>query len=338
MTMKALRYLFVSLAAVCLTGGAALAQQTPKMVHAGLRTLYLAPVFVAMDRGIFKANGVEVTYQELESGALSPAAILSGQAHVTSDEILGIAPLAKQGKEFMMIYNLMDRMTMNLVVRSDVLQKAGFDPKASVKDKAKVLKGLTIGITRPGAPTDTYSRYFMIMAGLDPKRDATLVQIGGGGALNAAFRSGRIDAFMLSPPFPQAAEKDGVGKIIINNTGGEVPELTGMSYIVLFTSKEFAEKNKPAVKAYAISIQESLKWIRENRDEALKLLGAKWFKDTPPETLALSFDTLLPSLSATGEFTQASFKKFLDVYKTVGETIELDLTEGKLWTNEFIKK
>jgi NitT/TauT family transport system substrate-binding protein len=177
----------------------------------------------------------------------------------------------------------------------------------------------------------------MIMAGLDPKRDATLVQIGGGGALNAAFRSGRIDAFMLSPPFPQTAEKDGVGTIIINNTGGEVPELTGMSYIVLFTTKEFAEKNKPAVKAYTRSIQQALKWIRDNREETLKLLGANWFKNTQPETLALSFDALLPSLSATGEFTPASFQKFLDVYKTVGETVEIDLTEGKLWTNDFVK-
>jgi NitT/TauT family transport system substrate-binding protein len=336
--MRTLQFICALLATLTMAGRDAAAQQMPKMVHAGLRTLYLAPLFVGIDRGIFRKNGVEVTYQELESGALSPAAILSGQAHVTSDEILTIAPLAKQGREFMMVYNLMDRMTMNLVVRNDALKKAGYDPKAPVKDRAKVLKGLTIGITRPGAPTDTYSRYFMIKAGLDPKRDATLVQIGGGGALNAAFRSGRIDAFMLSPPFPQVAEREGFGKIIIDSAGGEVPELTGMSYIVLFTSKAFAEKNRPAVSAYVKSTQESLQWIRGNREEALKLLGAKWFKDTNPETLSLSFDALLPSLSATGEFTQASFNKFLDVYKTVGETIEIDLTEGALWTNEFVRQ
>jgi ABC-type nitrate/sulfonate/bicarbonate transport system substrate-binding protein len=164
------------------------------------------------------------------------------------------------------------------------------------------------------------------------------MQIGGGGALNAAFRSGRIDAFMLSPPFPQEAERDGVGKIIINNTSGEVPELTGMSYIVLFTTKEFAEKNKPALRSYVHSIQDSLKWIGQNREEALKLLGANWFKNSKPETLALSFDALLPSLSTTGEFTPASFKKFLDVYKTIGEPVDIDLTEGKLWTNEFVKR
>ncbi|MCC6889227.1 MAG: ABC transporter substrate-binding protein [Hyphomicrobiales bacterium] len=335
--MRALHSICAMLAALTLASGDAAAQQLPKMVHAGLRTLYLAPLFVGIDRGTFRQNGVDVSYQELESGALSPAAILSGQAHVTSDEILGIAPLAKQGREFMMVYNLMDRMTMNLVVRNDVLKKAGYNPKAPLEERARVLKGLTIGITRPGAPTDTYSRYFLIRAGLDPKRDATLVQIGGGGALNAAFRSGRIDAFMLSPPFPQVAEREGVGTIIIDSAGGAVPELTGMSYIVLFTSKAFAEKNKPAVRAYVKSIQESLQWIRQNRAESLKLLGARWFKDTNPETLALSFDALMPSLSATGEFTQASFKKFLDVYKTVGEVVEIDLTEGRLWTNEFVR-
>ena len=336
--MRVLRWSFVLAIALATTHGAAIAQPMPTMVHAGLRTLYLAPIFIAIDRDIFKRNGVQVTYQELESGALSPAAILSGQAHITSDEILGIAPLAKQGKEFMMVYNLMDRMTMNLVVRNEALQKAGYDPKASVEDKAKLLKGMTIGITRPGAPTDTYSRYFMIRGGLDPKRDATLVQIGGGGALNAAFRTGRIDAFMLSPPFPQAAEKDGLGKILFNNTAGEVPELTGMSYIVLFTSKDFAEKNRPAVRAYVASVQEALKWINDNRDEALKMLGARWFKDTKPDTLALSLDVLLPSLSPTGEFTRSSFDKFLNVYKTVGETVDIDLTEGKLWTNEFVRR
>jgi NitT/TauT family transport system substrate-binding protein len=334
--MKSLRLLFVSLIFAALAGGAAQAQ-TYKLKHAGLRVLYLMPIFVAIDRGIFKSHDLEVTYSEIDSGALSPAVILSGEAQVTSDDILGIAPLAKQGKEFMMIYNLMDRMTMNLIVRKEVLARSNIDLKAPIAERAKILKGLTIGITRPGAPTDAYSRYFLVRAGLDPQRDATLMQVGGVAALSAAFRSGRIDAFMLSPPLPQTLERDGHGTIIVKNTDGEVPELTGMSYITLFTSKDYAQKNKPALKAYVKGVQEALKWIRENREEALKLLGQKWFKDTPPAALALSFDALLPSLSATGEFTPASLNKFVDAYKLIGENIDVDLSEGKLWTNEFVK-
>jgi hypothetical protein len=85
---------FVLLAAF-IFGTAALAQQTPTMVHAGLRTLYLAGLHRMIV--IFKANGVEVSYQELESGALSPAAIIgAGACHERRG--LSIAPLAKQGK------------------------------------------------------------------------------------------------------------------------------------------------------------------------------------------------------------------------------------------------
>ena len=86
-----------------------------------------------------------------------------------------------------------------------------------------------------------------------------------------------------------------------------------------------------------VSGADVLKWIRGNREEALKLLGAKWFKDTAADALAVSFDALLPALSGTGEFTQASLQKFVSVYKTIGENVDIDLSEGKLWTNEFVK-
>jgi len=330
------RIIYLALALLACPTGPVHAE-TYKLTHAGLRTLYLMPVFIAIDRGIFKDHGVDVTYREIDSGALSPAVVLSGDAQITSDDISGIAPLVRQGKEFMMIYNLMDRMTMNLVVRKDVLARAGYDPHAPLVDRLKVLRGLTIGITRAGAPTDAYSRYFLVEAGLDPQKDATLLQVGGPAGLSAAFKSGRIDAFMLSPPLPQNLERSGDGTIIVHNTDGEVPQLTGMSYISLFTSKEYAEKNGPALTAYAHSIQDALKWIKANREGALKLLGEKWFKDTAPDALAVSFDALLPSLSPTGEFTQASLQKFVDVYKSIGETIDIDLSEGKLWTNEFVK-
>ena len=109
-----------------------------------------------------------------------------------------------------------------------------------------------------------------------------------------------------------------------------------MSYIVLFTTKEFAETNKPAVKAYVRSIQDSLKWIGENREEALKLLGANWFKNSKPETLALSFNALLPSLSATGEFTPASFKKFDAQTRLVLQDELLRLWQGTGRTIVFV--
>jgi ABC-type nitrate/sulfonate/bicarbonate transport system substrate-binding protein len=88
---------------------------------------------------MFKARGLDVNYNEIDSGALSAAAILSGAAQMTSDDLMGVAPLQMQGKQFSWS-NLLDRMTMDFVVRKDALAKANFDPNAEVKTRAKVLK------------------------------------------------------------------------------------------------------------------------------------------------------------------------------------------------------
>lgn len=337
MMLKPFRLLALALAVMTFAGPAA--AQTYKLTHAGLRTLYLAPLFVAMDRGMFAKRNLEVKYEEIDSGALSAAAVLSGAAQMTSDDLMGIAPLAKQGKEFLMIYNLLDRLTMDMIVRKEVVERSGIDlKKADAKTRAKILKGLTIGITRPAAPTDIYSRFLMSEAGLDPKRDATLVQIGGVAALSAAFRSGKIDAFMLSPPLPQTLERDGHGTIVLHNTAGELPSLTDITYIALFTSKEFATKNPEAVKAYAEGISEAVHWIKANREEAIKMMKAKWFKNTPEDALKVSFDGLLPAISDTGVFSEEGLRKVQRVYQNVGEKIDLDFREGGFWTNKFVHK
>jgi ABC-type nitrate/sulfonate/bicarbonate transport system substrate-binding protein len=333
---KSLRLIILALAMLAVPLSTASAQKY-HITHAGLRTLYLAPVFVAIDRGLFKAHDLEVTYKSIDSGALSSAALISGSAQVTSSDLMGIAPLEKQGKHFMMIYNLLDRMTMDMVVRKDALKRAGYKPDTPPQEHAKILKGMTVGITRPAAPTDIFARYLMTEAGLDPKRDATLVQVGGPAALRAAFLSGKIDAFMLSPPLPQTLEKQGAGTIIVRNTLGELPSLKDISYITLYCTADYAKKNPEALKAYVKGVQEAVKWIKANESEALKLLGAKWFKSTSPEALKASLDGLLPAMSATGIFTKEGLEKVTKVYKTVGEDVDIDLSEGKLWTNAFTK-
>ncbi|HEV8464149.1 MAG TPA: ABC transporter substrate-binding protein [Pseudolabrys sp.] len=334
--LKPLRLLLFALAAMLASFSMASAQQF-HITHAGLRTLYLAPIFIGIDRGLFKARDLEVTYKEIDSGALSSAALLSGSAQITSDDLMGIAPLAKQGKHFMMVYNLLDRMTMDMIVRNDALQRAGYDPNTPAQQRGKILKGMTIGITRPAAPTDIFSRFIMLEAGLDAQKDATLVQVGGPAALRAAFQSGKIDAFMLSPPLPQTLEKQGLGTIIVHNTAGDLPSLKDISYITLFTTADYAKSNKPALHAYVQGVKEAVNWMHDHQDEALQLLGAKWFKDTAPDALKISFDRLLPAISRTGIFTKEGLEKVQRAYKSVGEDVDVNLTEGVLWTNEFVK-
>jgi NitT/TauT family transport system substrate-binding protein len=328
----------IVLAGLLIAAHAPLARaQTYHLVQAGFRVLYLAPVFVAMDHGFFKDHGVELTFKEIDSGALAAAAIMSNSAQISDLDIKGIAEMRAQGKATVLFYNLVDRVTLDMIVRKDVLAKSGVDMKAPVLERLKALKGLTIGMTRPGAPTDLYARYLLTLAHLDPDRDATIVQVGGVPALESAFRSGRISAFMLSPPLPQKLEHDGVGDILVRNTAGELPALDHFSYVALFTSADYAKSNGPALTAYSHAIQDAVEWIDEHPDDAVKLLAAKWFKDASPEDLAISLKATMPSVSATGLLSVDELQRQLAVSEALGEKPAADLTEGVLWTNAFVK-
>jgi len=94
----------------------------------------------------------------------------------------------------------------------------------------------------------------------------------------------------------------------------------------------------PAVlAAYVRALRRATEWIRANRAEALRLLGEKYFKDTPAESLALSLDATLPALSADGRFSVSAVQSYLDIFKTVGEAVTASAAEGVLWTNDFVR-
>ena len=112
---------------------------------------------------------------------------------------------------------LQDDGRTDLVVRNAVLQRLGVQPSSPLPAKLKALKGLSFGITRPGAVTQLFPQYLLRKAGYDPEKDATFVQIGGGQALIAAMKAQKIDAFMLSAPAPYVLERDKVGTVLIKN-------------------------------------------------------------------------------------------------------------------------
>ena len=333
-----LRLLLLSAAVLLvLPVSGALGQTRHKLTQAGFRVLYMAPAFIALEKGFFTQEGVDFTFTELDSGALGAAAVISGNAQISDLDPLGVARLQQEGKPLLLVYNLVGRVTLDLIVRTPVAQRLGLTAETPLAARYAALKGLTIGITRPGAPTDVFARYFLVRAGLNPDRDATLVQVGGVPALAAAFKSERIDAFLLSPPLPQTLEREGTGRIVIRNTGGEVPELRDTTYAAMFTTADYARQNGAALQAYARALRKATAWIPANKAEALRILGEKYFKDTPAESLAISLDATLPAISADGRFSQTGVQRYLDIFKTVGETVNASPAEGVLWTNEFVR-
>lgn len=306
-----------------------------KIKEAGFKVLYMWPQFIADEKGFFAAEGLDFEWVEVDSGALGVASLLSGDVQFTDMGINDAANLRKEGKEFTLVYQLVRRMTMDMVFRNEVADEHNLSRDVPLADRYKALKGLTIGITRPGAVTDVFARYYLQQAGLDPDKDATLVPVGGAGALAAALKTGQIDAYLLSPPSPHQLEQEGVGQIIIKSSAGDVPELANVPYACVTVTKEYAQQNPEVVRSYVRALQQSIAWATEHRDEALQIVG-QYFQDTPAEVLALSWDAMLPAISPDGAFTEQGVKDYLTVMVQMGVLEEMPPTEaGVLWTNEF---
>ena len=317
---------------------AADAQAPVKVKQAGFKVIDLAVPFIAKSEGFFEKNGLDWEYVEIDSGKLGVAALLSGNAQFTDFAVDDTAALQKEGKDPILVYSMVNALTMDMVIRNDVLERLKITPTTPLADKLKALKGLTFGITRPGAVTQLFPSYLLRKAGYDPEKDVTFVQIGGGQALVAAMKAKRIDAFMLSAPAPYLLERDKVGTVVLKNSAGEgPPEFGDFAFECIAVLKSWAEANPKTVEAYTRSLNQAYDWMVANKPAALAHLK-KYFAETDEATLKISFDALIPAIRKGGKLTQGAVANQLEVMKAIGAVQgDLNTAEGALWTNAYIK-
>ena len=320
-------------------GLSGIASAADTIKQAGFKTVDLAVPFLAKEKGFFAKNGLDWEYLEISSGKLGIAALLSGDVQFVDLGLDDVVALQAMGKDPIAIYSMVNSLTMDVVVGNDTMKTLGVTPASPLADRLKAFKGLTFGITRPGAWTQVFVQYLMGKVGLDPEKDATFVQIGGGTALVAAVKSGAIDGFMLSAPAPYILENDKSGTILIKNSAGEGPdELKNFAFESIATRKSYAENNPEIVIAFTRSLNQAYQWLIENRAEALEALKV-YFPETDMGTLSLSVDSLIPAIMPGGTLSAEAIQNQLDVWVSFGYVESSPSSaEGVLWTNKYISK
>lgn len=307
-----------------------------QVVVASLPNAFLAPLYVARDDGIFAEEGLEVEIVELESGLESVAAVVSGNAQYGDIGFEDLVALSSEGEEsLVMLHNLVNRVTLTLVMRAEVAEQLGVSRESPLEERFAALEGLTLGVTSPGAATDNYMRYYLRRAGLDPDQDASIVAIGGGAALLAALEEAQIDAYQLSPPTPFIAENEGFGVILINGPEGDVPELADFVYTGFAGNREWATANPEAAQAFSRSLRRAWEKVAADPEGVAEQI----LDDLGADDLAIVQETLaalVPALAETGCFTEEAVADSLATMTDAGIIeVEASAAEGVLWTNDY---
>jgi NitT/TauT family transport system substrate-binding protein len=214
--------------------------------------LYM-PLYVAIDAGFMKAEGIDADLIQFRGGGAAITGLVSGSVDLCACAIQNAVNASARGAGVKLIGTLVGQYASNVVLRAEVAKRLGVTSRTPMQQRLASLKGLKIAASGAGSSTDFLIRYLARRAGLAPERDLTILFMGGGGPILAAFSQGRIDGFVLSSPTSDIALLKYNGALLIDMSRGEFEDLRGY----------------PSIMLSAKSV-----WLRTNADLARRFLRA----------------------------------------------------------------
>ena len=291
--------------------------ERPKVVLGvgGKGLLYYLPLTIAERRGFFKEEGLEVEINDFGGGARSLQALVGGSVDVVTGAYEHTIRMQAKGQDIRAVVELGRFPAIVLAARKD---KAG-----QIKSPAD-FSGAKIGVTAPGSSTALLAQYAMVKAGLKPN-DAAIVGVGAGPSAVAAMKKGEIDVISHLDPVIAKLESDGDIQVVVDTrTEAGTRALFGGSNpaAVLYTRKEFIDRNPVTTQRLVNAFMKSLRWLRGAKPEEVA--------DTVPPEYHLGDKPLyikavqnsLESYSRDGIVQQQGMASIYDMLKTLDPEIQ----------------
>jgi NitT/TauT family transport system substrate-binding protein len=293
------------------TGGSTpAAEAKPVALKIGmLKLTSSAPLFIAMEKGFFKEEGIEATAEWFEAAQPIAVATASGSVEVGATGITAS------------LYNMIAGGQKLLIVADKGREQKGYSSSALLVHKdstiasIKDLKGKKLGITQTGSTFHYMAGRLLEKYGLT-LADVELVPLGKISAMMETLQSKQVDAVLLNEPNITAVVKEGYGKVIAQ-VGDEIEYQTSG----IFFSQKFADNKDAAVRfmrAYnkavryyydAVLVQKDGKPAPgANYDEVVGIIAK--YTDQPAENIKLG----LPYMDRDGKLLAEDIKTQIDWY------------------------
>ena len=213
------------------------------------------PFVIADRKGFFKKEGVNAVTIIMQN-----AVVVNGVLSRNLDyggTIANFIGAALGGLPVRVVMSLMDGSDHVLVSNANI-------------KKVEDLKGKTIGISSFGGAPHNQSVMILRKYGMNPDKDVTFLQIGGGATRYTALESGSIHATMLVPPLNKVAREKGFNELLLFNEIMRVP-LSGLA-VHVDKLKESPAEVVSMIRALLISMD----FIKANKNEILGFLEKSW--------------------------------------------------------------
>jgi len=290
------------------------------------RSLFYAPLYVALSQGFFAEEGLEVDLQTTAGGDKTMTALLSNAIDIAlvgsetsiyvyqqgaDDPVINFAQLTQTDGTF-------------LVARE---KKDDFDWED--------LKGSVFLGQRKGGMPQMAGEFTLRKHGIDPHRDLELIQNVEFANIPAAFASGTGEYVQLFEPQASIFEKEGKGYVIASFgvESGRLP------YTVFMAKKSYIDKNRGVIQKFTNAITKAQLWVEDHPAGEIADAVLEFFEGTDRD-IAVSVIGRYKSqqsYAVGGVIDEAEWNNLLDVMTQAGEIAERTPLEA-IVDNSFAEK
>jgi NitT/TauT family transport system substrate-binding protein len=313
-------------------GGPAPEKATVTLGVGGKPLLYYLPLTIAERKGFFTEEGLKVEINDFGGGARSLQSLVGGSVDVVTGAYEHTIRMQAKGQDIRAVCELGRFPAIVIAVRKS---------DAGTIKSAADFKGKKIGVTAPGSSTALAAQYAMVKAGLKPT-DAALIGVGGGAGAVAAMKKGEIDVISHLDPVIAKLEADGDIQVIIDTrTEAGTRALFGGSNpaAVVYTKKDFIDKNPATTQRLVNAFLKSLKWLSTATPEQVAdAVPADYHLGDKP-LYVQAVKNSLESYSRNGIIPADGMTSVYDLVKTIDPELQAAKVDlATTFDDRFVKK
>jgi len=244
-----------------------------------------ADMFLAIDKGYFAEEGIEVALEQAGGGVAVPA-LIAGNIDFTGSGSVAISAILKGAK-------------LKVLFVTDAHPAMQIWAQSAIKDFAD-LKAKQIGIISRGDTTEIAIRYYLAKHNLSADYVA-FTPLGPGAARFAAITSGTFPAALVNAS--EVEEMRATGKLGNLHLLVDLRRELAMAYNALATSDALIASNPDLVQRMVRAILKSVRHVKASRADTIATLLSRGHSNE--KAISLEYDNLIDSITMTGTMPKA---------------------------------
>lgn len=282
----------------------------PEKIRIGevTRSLFYAPLYVALEKGFFQEEGLDVELSTIPGGDKVMSALLSDGIDVALVGSETSIYVAQQGAADQVInFAQLTQTDGTFLVAREKTDSFSFDQ----------LKGTVFLGQRKGGMPQMVGEYVLKKHQINPQSDLELIQNIEFKNIAASFASGTGKYVQLFEPEASRFEQEGIGHVVASfgKESGTVP------YTVFMTKQSTIDKNPTAIQKFTNAVYKGQQWVASHSPKETADTIAKYFEQIKPEIMESAVKRYLEQGSYATDpiLDEAEWKQLQDIMDSAGE-------------------